>query len=464
MKINKIATTLFIAMGMSSASFAQQPGDEDHAPNNETKAQHDERMQWWRDAKFGMFIHWGIYSGLAGEWNGQPTKSGEWLQKVVDLDTDTYSKAALPLFAPKDNFAAEWAQLAEESGCQYAVLTTKHHDGFALFESKQGNFNSFDLKGRDLVKEYVEAFRNKNIKIGFYHSMIDWHHPSYDYTIDRVLSYPSNQAKMLEEKKIPRDHETYLKYLHGQVNELLTNYGQIDVIWWDFSRGKMSGNTGWEAPALIEMVKKLQPSIIMNNRLYNSINIGNTKIDGLDLRTGDFVTPENTIPNTVLDNTDWEACVTVGDYWGYSRFDTNLKSKDDLILKLAECVTRGGNLLLNINPQADGTVPMTTTLAIKGVGAWIKVNGQAVYGSRPYQMAGLPANVAATQKGDEIFLFILRKGDTPLEAPLKLAMPEGYANAAMLGSETPVQVSDNSITVTPEMAGSKTVPVIKLTK
>ena len=167
-------------------------GDDDHAPVYETRAERDARMRWWRDAKFGMFIHYGLYSGLAGEWNGKYA-GGEWIQKNVEVDTETYRNAAFPRFAPRADAAAQWAKLAKEAGCRYAVLTTKHHDGFALFDSAQTDYDAKDRFGRDIVREFANAFRARGLRVGFYHSVIDWSHPNYDYTICPQLCYPRGQ-------------------------------------------------------------------------------------------------------------------------------------------------------------------------------------------------------------------------------------------------------------------------------
>lgn len=438
--------------------------DDQHAAYTESEEERNARMKWWRDAKFGMFIHWGLYSGLAGDWKGKPMGS-EWIQKNAELDTDTYAAEALPLFQPKENFAQEWAELAEAAGCRYAVMTTKHHDGFALFKSDVSDFDAFDHKsGRDLVKEYADAFRAKNIRIGLYHSVIDWHHPSYDYTICPDLCYPKQQAVMLESKQIPRDQEAYKKYLQAQVKELLSNYGKVDVIWWDYSQGDMQGKTGWNAPELIKMARKLQPGIIMNNRLYSFTGLGLTKLDGLDLRCGDFTTPEKSIPTEGYAGIDWEACMTIGDKWGYNRHDTNIKSKDELVLKLAECTVKGGNLLLNVNPQADGTIPMAISLAMKGVGSWLRIHGEAVYETRPVSIPGLPEGVAATTKGKNTYLFIMQPSSQERKEALVIPMPKGFSKAEFLDGSPAPDITPEGIILTPEALKGKTVPVLRLSK
>ena len=218
------------------------PADANHAAVKETAEERNRRMEWWRDAKFGMFIHYGLYSGLAGEWKGKPGGS-EWIQKNVEVDTDSYAAEALPLFKPKEGLTEEWARLARDAGCQYVVLTSKHHEGFGLFDSAQTDYDAKSAVNRDIIREYVDSCRKRGLKVGLYHSVIDWHHPSYDNTICPDLCYPAGQAEMLKRKNIPRDHAAYQKYLHAQVRELMTRYAPIDIMWWDYSQGLESAGT-----------------------------------------------------------------------------------------------------------------------------------------------------------------------------------------------------------------------------
>lgn len=412
MKIKNIllcsAISLSLLGGSSFAQDKQTPtiaGDDDHAPVWETREQRDARMQWWRDAKFGMFIHYGLYSGLAGEWRGKPAGT-EWIQKNVETDTETYRNETFPLFKPRPEIAKEWAELANEAGCRYAVFTTKHHEGFAMYDSAQTDYDSKDKFGRDLTREFVDAFRGKDMRVGFYHSVIDWAHPKYDYTICPDLCYPKRQImwrKGVSGREI--DHAAYLDYLKNQVRELLTNYGKIDVIWWDYSQGDASGKRGWDAPALIELCRKLQPGIIMNNRLYAYSGFDTNTDVKLDIRCGDTMTPEKHIPAKGYPQTDWETCMTVGDKWGYNRYDTKLKSVETVIRQLQECAAKGGNLLLNIGPKADGSVPEGVKAVFRGVGKWLRVNGEAIYNTRPYfELEGVLATQSADGKAIYVFL------------------------------------------------------------
>ncbi len=422
MNLKKIA--LMAVAAAMPLSYAQQQlpaaGDDNHPAVNETTEQRDLRMDWWRKAKFGMFIHYGLYSGLGGEFRGVQG-GAEWIQTNLGLDTETYAAEALPLFQPAPGCAEAWAELAEQAGCRYMVLTSKHHEGFAMFGTDTTDYDSVDAVGRDIVKEFAEAARSRGMRVGLYHSVIDWHHPAYDNTICPDLCYPKNQAAMLAERAIPRDHATYQNYLHTQVRELMTNYGTIDILWWDYSQGAAEGERGWRAPALINMCRELNPGIIMNNRLYAFSGFDASQ-DGLqlDVRCGDYTTPEKRIPAVGYPGTDWEACMTVGDKWGYNRYDLNIKTPAMVIRQLEQCAARGGNLLLNINPRGDGSVPEYVSRVFRRVGAWMKVNGEAIYGSSPIVDMTLPEGWMCSIVYEDRYLFppeIVTQNDVELLIP-----------------------------------------------
>ncbi|MDO5472622.1 MAG: alpha-L-fucosidase [Akkermansia sp.] len=397
-----VAAVLPLAPGQMELPAA---ADKNHAAVNETQDERDVRMAWWRKAKFGMFIHYGLYSGLAGEFKGQPG-GAEWIQTNLGLDTDTYAAEALPLFAPKPGCTDEWAELAAAAGCRYMVLTSKHHDGFALFGTSTSDYNSVQAVGRDIVKEFTASARRRGLNVGLYHSVIDWHHPSYDNTICPDLCYPVNQAKMLAEKGIVRDQSAYQEYLHTQVRELMTQYGTIDIMWWDYSQGAAEGERAWKAPALINMCRELNPAIIMNNRLYSFSGFDKSR-DGvqLDLRCGDYTTPEKRLPEKGYPGIDWEACMTVGDKWGYNRFDVNFKSPAVIIRQLQQCAAKGGNLLLNVGPKADGSVPEPVAEVFRRVGKWMELNGESIYESMPYYDITLPEGWMCSVVYEDTFLF-----------------------------------------------------------
>ena len=242
----RVLDMMWILAAGASLCAAQEPAREMPAESPaakvvvESKEERDARMKWWRDAKFGMFIHYGLYSGLAGEFKGVPG-GGEWIQCNLGLDTDTYAAETLPLFRPAPGCTDAWAALAREAGCRYMVLTSKHHEGFALFDAVNSDYCSGKLLERDIVKEFTDSARAAGMRVGLYHSVIDWHQKDYDNTICPDLCYPVGQAAMLKEKQIPRNHAAYQEYLHTQVRQLVRNYGPIDIMWWDYSQGNLSG-------------------------------------------------------------------------------------------------------------------------------------------------------------------------------------------------------------------------------
>lgn len=352
----------------------------------ETVAERDQRMEWWREARFGMFVHWGLYSGLAGTWQGKPVGASggmEWIQQRVKADTDTYAKAALPLFKPSPDFARGWARLAKQAGCKYLVFTSKHHEGFALHDSKVSDYDAGSALGRDLVKEIVDACRAEGLRVGFYHSVIDWHHDQYEYALSKQLPHP------LKGKPYPnseRDHAKYLKFLHAQADELTSRYGPVDVLWWDYSAQDFQGKD-WRAFELMELVRKNQPNIIMNNRLFRSPEAGWAGmgtagfLPQLDPKYGDFITPEQHIPATGMPGVDWETCMTMNTTWGYSEHDHAWKSDETLIRNLIDIASKGGNYLLNIGPKGDGSIPPESVRAMESIGRWMGKYGEAIYGT-----------------------------------------------------------------------------------
>jgi alpha-L-fucosidase len=385
------------------------------ASGQETLKERDARMAWWREARFGMFVHWGLYSGLAGTWDGKAvgTKGGmEWIQQRVGVDTDAYAQSAIPLFKPQPGFAREWARIAKEAGCRYLVFTSKHHEGFALHDSKVGNYNAGAVLHRDLVKEIVDAARAEGLRLGFYHSVIDWHHDQYAYAKSKQLPHP------LKGKPYPngeRDHSKYLEYLHAQVNELVSNYGPVDILWWDYSAQDFQGDEAWRAFDLMKNVRAKQPTIIMNNRLFRSREAGWASmgtegfLPQLDPKYGDFVTPEQHIPATGMPGVDWETCMTLNTTWGYSEHDHAWKSDEILIRNLIDIASKGGNYLLNIGPKGDGSVPEESVKSLRAIGAWMKVNGESIYATTASPFVNLPwgrCTKKTTASGTTLFLHV----------------------------------------------------------
>jgi alpha-L-fucosidase len=398
-------------------------------------------MDWWREARFGMFVHWGLYSGLAGTWEGEPAprdKNLEHIQRVVDVDTYTYAAEAIPKFRPTEDFATAWAKLAKQAGCKYVVFTTKHHEGFALHDSKLTQYDAGDIVGRDLVSEITEALRQEGLKVGFYHSVIDWHHPQYDYTQAKYPPYPKDNIPMTMG---PREHSVYVDYLHGQVNELLSNYGKVDILWWDYSSFGFDGDKAWRASELIAMCREKQPNVIMNNRLFRRPEAGFSYDGGADLskpldpRFGDFGTPEQHIPEGFDPKMDWETCMTMNDTWGYSEHDHDWKSSEVIIRQLIDVVSRGGNYLLNIGPQGDGSIPEPSLKIMTDVGKWMEVNGEAIYGTTQSPIGEPDFDGRITTKGDIYYLHLFSRPDSGT-----IQVPFPANKATLLEGSQPLEI------------------------
>ena len=302
-------------------------------------ATRDERMQWWREARFGVFVHYGLYAQIG---------RNEWVQACENIPVSAYEKLA-ESFAPKEGCCREWAAMAKKAGAKYMVLTTRHHEGFSLWDSKANPFNSVNYgPHRDIVKEFVEACREFGLKIGFYSSLMDWHHP------DGYRCAYDNEAR-----------QRFTKYIRDLNEELLTNYGRIDVLWYDVP-APMQHWEGWDSLARNQYLRTLQPHIIINDR---------SRIPE------DFGTPEEHISPA---DRDWEACMTFnGISWGYvdsAQAAPYSYTPQRILGMLQTCCERGGNLLLNFGPTPDGSVPPEVVEPLTKVGQWLAVNGEAVYG------------------------------------------------------------------------------------
>jgi alpha-L-fucosidase len=289
---------------------------------------------------------------------------------------------------------------------KYAVLTAKHHDGFCLFDSKLTDFKATNTPaGRDLIKEYVDAFRAEGLGVGIYYSIIDWNHPHYPHYDDAI--HPRRKDEDYKDYKY--DFDVYLEYMHGQVKEICSNYGKIDILWFDYSYDKLCGEA-WKATELIKMVRELQPDVIIDNRLEGTAS-SSLLTDEPNYFSGDFISPEQLLPpNGFFDvngsRVPWEACVTLNDHWGYHNSDMNYKPASLLIKKLVECVSKGGNFLLNVGPDAKGRIPEESLVRLAQMGKWLRNNGESVYGCG-YADMPKPEWGRVTRNGKKLYFHIM---------------------------------------------------------
>lgn len=335
---------------------------------DESIAQKQNRMAWWDDARFGMFIHWGLYAVPAGEWNGE-TNHAEWIRTTAQIPLETYDQF-IHEFNPVKYNPEKWVAMAKNAGMKYIVITSKHHDGFCLFDSKYTDFDVMSTPyANDLLKPLADAAHKAGLRICWYHSIMDWHHPDY---LPRRGWENDRSAE-------GADFDRYIAYMKKQLQELVDNYGDIGVLWFDGEwEGTWSNEYGKD---LYNYVRNLDPDIIINNR----VDVGRSGMEGMTRSggyAGDFGTPEQEIPATGLPGVYWETCMTMNDHWGYNKNDNNWKSTEDLIQKLADIASKGGNFLLNVGPKADGTFPDESIERLDNIGKWMQQNGESIYGTK----------------------------------------------------------------------------------
>ncbi|MEP7106496.1 MAG: alpha-L-fucosidase [Ferruginibacter sp.] len=362
------------------------------------------RMNWWKDAKFGMFIHWGVYSVLAGTYEGKQIPGiGEWIMNRGKIPIDKYKPYAKKFNPVKYNPEA-WVKMAKDAGMKYIVITSKHHDGFALFNSTVTDWDVVDATpyGKDLLEPLVEACRNQGMRIGFYYSQAqDWNHPG------------GAASGGHWDKDQDGDMDVYLDRIAvPQVHEILTNYGELDILWWDTPQDMTPERAEKFLPLL-----KLHPNLITNNRLGGGYK-------------GDTETPEQFVPSTGFPGRNWEACMTMNDTWGFKSYDTNWKSSATLIKNLAEIVSKGGNFLLNVGPTAEGEIPRPSIDRLKEVGLWLKKNKESIYGTTASPFAYLSWG-RCTRKDQKLYLHIF---DYPASGKLHIPMTNKIQKAYLLAS------------------------------
>ncbi len=404
----------------------------------------EERMQWWRDAKFGMFVHYGLYSGLGGVINGKEvTGAAEWIQQYSGAESGAYFAEALPKFNYKSGKAEEWVKLAKEAGCGYIVMTSRHHEGFNLYDTT-GLYplNSVEKYGVDIVQEFTDATKKHGLKTGLYFSVFDWNHPDYDPT-GTDIAYPTGNIEAVKEgKRKAGNRPAYKKYLHDIFERLVTKY-PVDIIWWDFSTQTFQGDEAWGASRLMETLFKHHPMAIQNNRLFS---LGNTMkaedFKSTPTKMGDFSTPEHYIPAQGIPG-DWEVCNTLNGSWGYSSHNHNWRNGKQVTRELIDIVSRGGNYLLNIGPMADGSIPEESIKTFKTVGAWVKPNAEAIYGTDATPFAEEPSWGRVTRKGSNtLYLFVY---DMPKNGEIQLPAVQGvdFKISPLIAQEGSATVTEN---------------------
>jgi alpha-L-fucosidase len=387
----------------------------------EPASSRDERMKWWREARFGMFIHWGLYAVPAGEWKGKEIPgAGEWIMNTAKIPISEYEPLAREFNPVKFN-ADEWVRIAKNAGMKYIVITSKHHDGFCLWDSKVSDYDIVDATPfkRDILKELSEACKKQGIRLCFYHSIMDWHHPDAQGSF-----YPNYNDGTKSNPNFARYVENYMK---PQIKELVTNYGPLGVLWFDGEWIK-----DWTEPQGIELynyVRGLQPDIIVNNR----VGKGRKGMEGLSQSeeyAGDFGTPEQQIPPTGLPGVDWETCMTMNDTWGYKSHDHNWKSAEDLLGKLVDIASKGGNFLLNVGPTARGLIPQPSIERLEAMGQWMARNSESIYGTTASPFENLPWG-RCTAKPGKLYLHVFA---WPQNGELQVPIPMyfGRVNRAYL--------------------------------
>jgi alpha-L-fucosidase len=427
----------------------------------------DERMEWWREARFGMFIHWGVYAIPAGTWDGRQIGGiGEWIMNRGKIPVNDYQAMAKD-FNPVKYDPEAWVKMAKDAGMKYIVITSKHHDGFALFETKASKWNVVDhtAYGKDLLKPLAEACKKHGIKLGFYYSQAqDWVNPG-GTAIRRITKEGWANPDSVIIDAYTKEHnghwdprqetKTFDQYIDGvavpQVKELLTKYGDLAVLWWDTPSGMTD-----EAATKLQSLLSLQPQIITNDRLKRP-NF-----------PGDHKTPEQRIPNLAdLDGTDWETCMTMNGTWGYKSYDKNYKSTQTLIRNLLDIASKGGNFLLNVGPTAEGEFPQESIEILAKMGEWMRVNGEAVYGTKASPWGLFPwgrCTKKETKSGTTLYFSVF---EWPTDGKLVIpGLKNSVVSAKLLAGGTKIKTSvnrDGSLTISlPAEAPDPIVSVIKI--
>ena len=415
----------------------------------ETRKEYDKRMEWWANDKFGMFIHWGIYSVPEGEWKGNKNHA-EWIMNTGHIPVETYEKFAAR-FNPVKFDADQWVAAAKDAGMKYIVITSKHHDGFCMFDSKFTKYDIMDATPfkRDVLKELTEACHRQGVTMCFYHSIMDWHHP--DYTPRRKWEKRSAEGA---------DYDRYVNHMRKQLAELICKYHPA-LIWFD---GQWESTWTHEyGKHLYNYLRTLDPELIINNR----VDKGRSGHKGAHDRreyAGDFGTPEQHIPATGMPKGYyWETCMTMNNHWGWNKCDDNFKSTEDLLHKLVDIVSKGGNFLLNVGPKPDGTIPEQSLERMREIGKWMRVNGESIYGTTANMFDPVPWG-RSTTKGNTLYLHVFEwPSNGKLELPGLISKPDG-AEVLATGEDVKVKMTASGATLSlPPKPADPYDTVVKLT-
>ena len=397
----------------------------------ETTAQRDARMRWWRDAQFGLFIHWGAYAVPAGMYHGDRVAgTGEWIMSRAKIPIPEYEQF-VRAFNPVRYDADAWVTAARDAGMKYIILTSKHHDGFALFDSHVSSYDVVHASPyhRDVVKALADAAHRQGMRFGVYYSIMDWHHPDA-----QGPNTPEYNSRTYSNPEFDRYVESYMK---PQLKELLTQYPNIDVLWFD---GEWIHDwTDEKGQALETYLRAIKPGLIINNRVGHSRPGMNGMTAAGGIGVGDFGTPEQRVPPTGFPGIDWETCMTMNDTWGFTSYDDGWKDTRTLLRTLIDVAAKGGNFLLNVGPTASGEIPPESRSRLREMGRWMRANGESIYATTtsPY---GQPAWGRYTARGDTVYAHVF---DWPKDGRLMLAGVGRRPRAAyLLADRKPLAVED----------------------
>jgi alpha-L-fucosidase len=392
---------VLMALGFGTMRRLDQTGAMSPARAAANDTQRDERMRWWREARFGMFIHWGLYAVPAGEYHGLRSKEiGEWIMSWANIPRSDYEPFARQ-FNPVKFDAAQFVRIAKDAGMKYMVITSKHHDGFSMFDSAVSNYDIVDSTPykKDPMRGLSDECKKQGVTFCFYYSIMDWHHPSqYVKAEGKHETAGHRKTEMRDGQK-----DVYVKYMKAQLKELVTKYDPA-VLWFDGEW--VDWWTEADGKDLYQYVRGLKPSILINNR----VGKGRKGMEGLNKDdqeyAGDFGTPEQQIPPAGIRGVDWESCMTMNETWGFKSYDNQWKSVETLVHNVIDTASKGGNYLLNVGPTAEGEIPPPSVERLAGIGKWMKVNGDAIYGTTAGPFKTQLAWGRATAKPGKLYLHV----------------------------------------------------------